>query len=112
MTGMSSLFSARAGDVVVAMRGTSEASRGDDDHKGAGMSPSPTSDPTAAEATQAVIDAARAYAKHSHGNIGNPQRYRAREEARDVLLDALARLDAVSSPVRLPIAIQRESRVS
>lgn len=46
------------------------------------------------DAVMAVVDAARDYSRHSHGNIGHPQRYRAREEARDVLLDALARLDA------------------
>lgn len=58
-------------------------------------------------AIQAVIDAARAYARHSHGNIGNPARYRAREEARDVLLDALAHLDRAS--VRFLIAIHRDT---
>lgn len=61
-------------------------------------------------AIQAVIDAARSYSKHSHGNIGNVARYRAREEARDVLLDALARLDRAS--VRFLIAIHRETPFS
>jgi len=46
-------------------------------------------------ALNAVERAAREYARHSHGNIGNQTRYRAREEARDKLLDALAELDTV-----------------
>ena len=37
---------------------------------------------------------AREYAAFSHGNL-NGDRYRAREEARDKLLDALARLDRI-----------------
>jgi hypothetical protein len=41
----------------------------------------------------AVERAARAYAKFTHGNL-NGAAYRAREEARDELLDALATLDA------------------
>jgi hypothetical protein len=42
-----------------------------------------------------VERAAREYATHSHGNIGHADRYRAREEAREELRDALARLDAL-----------------
>jgi hypothetical protein len=45
------------------------------------------------ECLAAVERAARAYAAFTHGNIGPRDRYRAREEARDRLLDALARLD-------------------
>jgi len=37
---------------------------------------------------------ARAYARYTHGNL-NGSRYRAREEARDRLLDALSELDVV-----------------
>ena len=40
-----------------------------------------------------VERAAREYAKHSHANLGKSKAYRAREEARDALLDALSRLD-------------------
>lgn len=40
----------------------------------------------------AVEKAARAYARHSHGNMVGAA-YRAREEARDKLLDALSQLD-------------------
>jgi hypothetical protein len=42
----------------------------------------------------AVERAAREYAAHSHGNMVG-EHYRAREEARDKLLDALSQLDAV-----------------
>lgn len=44
-------------------------------------------------ALRAVERAAREYARFTHGNIGKPERYRAREEARDKLLDALSQLD-------------------
>lgn len=45
------------------------------------------------EALLDVERAARAYARHSHGNIGLRAAYLAREEAREQLRDALARLD-------------------
>lgn len=48
-------------------------------------------------AVSGVIAAARAYAAITHGNLGDRIRYRRREEARDQLLDALARLDAVAA---------------
>lgn len=44
-----------------------------------------------------VERAARRLAAFSHGNLGG-DRYRAREEARDDLLDALARLDHIRTP--------------
>lgn len=49
-------------------------------------------------ALREVERAARAYARHSHGNLGPRTAYLAREEARDALLDALAQLDAVRGP--------------
>lgn len=42
----------------------------------------------------AVERAARRYAAFTHGNLGDQGRYRAREEAREALLDALSQLDA------------------
>lgn len=42
----------------------------------------------------AVELAARGYATHTHGNLAGDA-YRAREEDRDRLLDALSRLDSV-----------------
>ena len=44
----------------------------------------------------AVEHAAREYARHSHGNMVGDH-YRAREEARDKLLDALSELDVARS---------------
>jgi hypothetical protein len=41
----------------------------------------------------AVERAARMYAEFTHGNLAGPA-YRAREEARDRLLDALSQLDS------------------
>ena len=38
---------------------------------------------------------ARRYAAFTHANLGDRERYRRREEAREELLDALARLDLI-----------------
>ena len=63
----------------------------------------------------AVEKAARAYGRHSHGNMTGAA-YRAREEARDVLLDALSELDVCRTTARPPvpsvIAIPRVSGIS
>jgi hypothetical protein len=74
------------------------------------MSDSPTG-MSERQALLAVERAARAYAEHSHGNLAG-EHYRAREEARDQLLDALSRLDLARSPVRNRIAIQRDLPIS
>lgn len=55
--------------------------------------PATVARPDLTEAQREVERAARRYAAFSHGNLGG-SRYREREEARDDLLDALARLDA------------------
>ena len=52
-----------------------------------------------------VESEARAYAGHTHGNLTGSA-YRAREEARDRLLDALAELDVTRLPRAGPFALR------
>lgn len=54
------------------------------------------SEPRPRETDRALADVercAREYARFTHANLGDAARYRAREEARERLRDALARLD-------------------
>jgi hypothetical protein len=54
------------------------------------------------EAANAVIAAARTYAEFTHSNLTGA-RYKARQEARDALLDALEAFDDAQLPATMEI---------